>query len=281
MMKLILFFSIFYIISCSKQPPLQPNEVKSSLFDSRGNYSGFKSEFVKIKKGEYMMGSTFITAFSDEKPQHKVVISRDFEVMQSEMTQKMWLDLTGTNPSKFIKKKFCKDYTKIGNFVLCPNHPVEMISMDDVQKLLTLLNSKSKNYVYDIPTEEQWEYYARGGTQTNYFWGIFPNDVGQYAHKTNSPKRTTEIKRHKPNPFKLFDTAGNVWEWTKTKYVKRYYDYMYQSDNFGTELESDLYVIRGGGWNSRTDHFRSSYRGKTVPKMKSHDLGVRLIRYRK
>ena len=173
--------------------------------------------------------------------------------------------------------KKCIDLKKIGNVELCPSNPVDNISKEDVDLLVKSLNAKSRNYTYDLPTEEEWEYFARGGTQTNYFWGSFPDQVAIYASETNDPKRSSPVMSHKPNGFNLYDTAGNVWELTKTKYIKYYYDNMEKNGKMGTELESEFLVIRGGGWNSRTDHFRSSYRGKIPPKTKGSDLGVRLI----
>ena len=187
----------------------------------------------------------------------------------------------GFNPSTTVGKKNCKDSRKVKNVELCPSHPVDNISRVDVDLLVKSLNAKSRNYTYDIPTEEQWEYVARAGTQTNYFWGIYPHQASLYATETNDPKHSSSVMSHKANRFNLYDTAGNVWEWTKTKYLPHYYDYMEKNGKFGTQLESNLVVIRGGGWNSRIDHVRSSYRGNTSPESKSPDLGVRLIRYKK
>ena len=105
-MKVILLLCAAFIFSCSSKNQDRPEKRdKPNTFDSRGNYVGFKSEFVKIKKGNYMMGTTFISSFSDERPQHLVEIEKDFEVMRSELTQKMWLDIMGFNPSITVGKK--------------------------------------------------------------------------------------------------------------------------------------------------------------------------------
>jgi formylglycine-generating enzyme required for sulfatase activity len=98
------------------------------------------SPFVKIPAGEFVMGSA--NGGDSEKPPHKVVISRGFEIGKYEVTQAQWEAVMGGNPSRFKGADL----------------PVEQVSWEDVQAFLQALNAKKDGYVYRLPTEAEWEY---------------------------------------------------------------------------------------------------------------------------
>ena len=78
----------------------------------------------------------------------------------------------GYNPSRFKSKENCpEDYLEINGAALCPNHPVETVSWNDAQEFIKKLNEGNNGYAYRLPTEAEWEYAARGGTQTAYSFG--------------------------------------------------------------------------------------------------------------
>jgi formylglycine-generating enzyme required for sulfatase activity len=163
--------------------------------------------FVKILAGKFMMGSPLseVGRFDDEDL-HEVTIKEDFEIMDTQVTQKQWQDVMGSNPSYFKNN---------------PDNPVETVSWNDVQEFIKKLNEKNDGYVYDLPTEEQWEYACRAGTQTAYSFGDDPKDLKDYAwYWENSENTTHPVKQKKPNAWGLYDMHGNVWEWCKDVYDK-------------------------------------------------------------
>ena len=98
------------------------------------------------------MGSS--NGCDNERPAHRVVISRGFELGKYEVTQAPWQAVRGSNPSQFKRANF----------------PVERVSWEDAQSFIQALNSKNDDYVYRLPTDAEWEYAARAAT-TRFFGG--------------------------------------------------------------------------------------------------------------
>ena len=165
--------------------------------------------FVEIPAGKFMMGSPEGVGYSDEHPQHEVVIPKPFFMGICQVTQGEWQKVMGSNPSHFTGD---------------PRLPVESVSWNDCQKFIEKLNALNPEYEYSLPSEEQWEYACRAGSTTKYFFGDEPDMLGEYAwFWENSGSKTHPVGQKKPNPWGLFDILGNVWEWCKDQY-KRYED---------------------------------------------------------
>ena len=120
--------------------------------------------FAQVKAGTFLMGSPSneVDRFDDEI-QHKVTLTQDFEIQTTEVTQLQYFLVMGYNPSRFKKEKYCSnEHLVINGEELCPNHPVEWVSWNDVQGFIVQLNKGEDGYTYGLPTEAQWEYAARG-----------------------------------------------------------------------------------------------------------------------
>lgn len=157
------------------------------------------SKFVPIPAGTFQMGSpkSETGRFSDET-QHPVTITQPFEMQTTQVTQSEWEKVMGNNPSRFKGS----------------SRPVERVSWDDVQKFISKLNESQSEYVYRLPTEAEWEYACRAGTTSAYFFGDDAKDIQQYAWTSvNSDDQTHDVGTLKPNPWRLYDMCGNVWEW--------------------------------------------------------------------
>jgi formylglycine-generating enzyme required for sulfatase activity len=176
------------------------------------------------------MGST--TGSSDEKPLHSVTISKGFYMGKFEVTQKEWVAIMGSNPSYFEGD----------------NRPVERVSWNDVQEFIKKLNAKEGGDKYRLPTEAEWEYACRAGSNGKWHFGDNENQLGDYAWYTaNSGNETKPVGQKKPNAFGLHDMHGNVWEWCQDWYGKDYYGNSPKTDPTGPSSGS-YRVYRGGSW---------------------------------
>jgi len=136
---------------------------------------------------------------------------------------------------------------------------------------------------YRLPTEAEWEYAARGGTETAFWWGNemksgMANCVGCGSQWDN--KVTAPVGSFPPNPFGLYDTAGNVWEWVEDCDHDNYSGAPTDGSAWKKEGGGNCYlrVFRGGAWNYAAKGLRSSFRGRGDPGNKSASIGFRLVR---
>ena len=146
----------------------------------------------------------------------------------------------------------------------------------DVREFIAALNRREGVDVYRLPTEAEWEYAARGGTQTAYSFGNAANELGQYGWYTrNSEDRTHPVGGKRPNAFGLYDMHGNVWEWVADWYGG--YSQGPVTDPRG--LSSGVHrVFRGGCWSNPARRCRVSYRNHDAPDERFGILGFRLVR---
>jgi len=152
---------------------------------------------VPVYKGKFLFG-----------PQrNKLVEVNDFQMFQFLVTQKQWLDVMGENPSHFKNEP---DWE---------NLPVENVSWDDVQRYIAKLNELDPTYEYALPTEEEWEYAARGGHNMKDFKYAGSNNLNEVGwYYSNSNGKTHPVGQKLPNSIGLYDMSGNVWEWTASVY---------------------------------------------------------------
>ena len=180
-------------------------EVNSVTFELRWIQPGsFKMGSPESEKGRH----------SDEGPQHEVTLSQGFWAGATPVTQEQWEAVmgVGNNPSKFKG----------------PDHPVDSVSWEDCQKYLTDLRELLPGLVADLPTEAQWEYVCRAGTESAYAWGDnwsegqanMENDEGtaedkqvEYFEGEGVPiSSTSPVRTFAPNGWGLYDMHGNAWE---------------------------------------------------------------------
>jgi len=174
-----------------------------------------------------------------------------------EVTQAQWQAIMGSNPSKFKGSDL----------------PVEEVSWDDIQEFIKKLNARSGKR-FRLPTESEWEYAARAGTQTSRYWGEAIGRNRANCSECSSRwdgKQTAPVRSFKPNKFGLHDMLGNVWEWTCSAYTKSY---------DGSEQECDVsagtYSLRGGSLLSHPRRVRAAYRLNFNPDNRYNFIGFRL-----
>ena len=222
--------------------------------------STFAESFQRVggKDVEFMMGSPSSEKDrNNDENQVKVTFSKAFEIMTTEVTQQMWFDVMGNNPSRFKTSNHCSNHFKINGEDLCPDRPVEKVSWNDVQtyiarrneaKGLTGCRGTPQDPVgcYRLPTEAEWEYAARGGAETSYSFGDDRSKLKDYAWYTaNSERQTHPVETKLENPYGLHDMHGNVWEW-----VQDYWTRELPGGRDPLVTSGSYRVFRGGSWYS-------------------------------
>jgi formylglycine-generating enzyme required for sulfatase activity len=237
-------------------------------------------EFVNIPPGEFIMGCSAgdNNCVDDEKPAHRVRITKGFEMGKYEVTQAQWAALIGIHPTADLSR---------------PDHPVAVDS-NMAGDFIRELNSRKDGYVYRLPTEAEWEYAARAGET-----GAHPGGgIDQLAwHAGNSSSSTHPVGNKLANAWGLHDMLGNVSEWTQDWYDPAYYVRSPVNDPAGrlsNPLASgssallDILAIaaRGGGFDTPVVMLRVSKRfrqegaalGAVLGTDPGPSMGFRLVR---
>lgn len=214
-----------------------------------------KMEFCYIHAGTFIMGDR-----EHERPQHQVTISLDFLMGKYPVTQAQWIAIMGDNPSEFKGSEL----------------PVENVSWNDCQDFIVKLNKLVGFDCYRFPTEAEWEYACRAGSQTDYYFGDDAGQLDDYAwYKDNSNGHPHTVGQKKPNAWGLHDMLGNVLEHCQDFA----YDYTAESvtDPKGLSTHGSERVYRGGAWCDEDSLLRSTCRGRKDAERKSQYIGFRLV----
>lgn len=221
---------------------------------------------------------------SDEKPV-KARNFKKFQMAQFEVTQLQYKTVTGSEPWKENGK--VKSYVQEGN-----DNPAVYVSYNDAQQFARVLSLIDKTATYRLPTEAEFEYAARAGTTTNYFWGdevdtnfayFWGNTetTGQYARKVDScptPILNTKYPGYCANDFGLYHMLGNVWEWTADAYENSYANASTDGNVAVKGEVGSFRVWRGGSWYNYAEYLRSAGRRVGGPAYRGDGVGFRLVR---
>ena len=248
---------------------------------------GVKLEFVLIPAGEFMMGSPKSEGISDERPQHRVRISKPFYMGIYEVTQAEYQKVMRKNPSWFSSTGRGKERV---SGVDTSRFPVERVSWNDAvefcRKLSVLPAEKAAGRSYRLPTEAEWEYACRAGTTTPFHFGDSLNGKEANCDGTNPYgtgtkgsylQRTTTVGCYRPNAFGLYDMHGNVGEWCQDRYSKEYYANSPLADPRGFAA-GFARVLRGGSWSGSAFVCRSASRYRNSPDDPRYFIGFRVAK---
>jgi formylglycine-generating enzyme required for sulfatase activity len=224
------------------------------------------AEMVVVPPGEFDMGSAE-TSF--EKPVHRVTIAKAFAIARREVTFAEW-DLCFAEGGC----KYKPDDYGWGR----GDRPVIDVSWDDVKTFVGWLSQKTGKE-YRLPTEAEWEYAARAGTASAYWWG---RDVGSdhadcEGCSANPARRTLPTGSFRPNAFGLFDTAGNAAEWVQDCWNDSYRGAP-RDGSAWTNGDCRLRVLRGGSFGSKADAVRSASRFRYDADVRYYANGFRVAR---
>ncbi len=221
--------------------------------------NGVRMEFVLVAPGAFTMGSVPDDGDGDEKPQHKVKLTRAYYIGKYEVTQRQWAAVMPDNPSQFRGEDL----------------PVDSVSWDDCQRFLTRAAAKA-GVTLRLPTEAQWEFACRAGTTTRWPWGADEAAAGDYAWiELNSSGTTHAVGRKKPNAWGLYDVCGNVAEWCQDWYANPYPPGD-ATDPVGPASGVSR-VLRGGTWSDNPFALRSAARNCIGPSLRTSGTGFRCV----
>jgi formylglycine-generating enzyme required for sulfatase activity len=235
-------------------------------------------EFVLIPAGVFMMGSPpDEPSRNKDEVQHQVTVSKPFYLQTTEVTLKQWRALMG--------KRFFGLFRRKGK----GDNPIVKVSWYDCVDFIKKLNALNEG-VYRLPTEAEWEYASRAGSQTAYSWG---KDIdctkAMYSNNTLKSEDCVDyvksrglatdgpapVKSYPPNAWGLYDMHGNVWEWVQDWYGE--YPNTAITDPKGVETGTER-IRRGGSWFKYGRACRSANRNFAHPATKHNTLGFRVVR---
>ncbi|MCH8475312.1 MAG: formylglycine-generating enzyme family protein [Opitutales bacterium] len=230
---------------------------------------GIALPMIWLDSGTFTMGSPLEEQgrWSDEGPQTRVRITRGFWIGKYPVTQEQWEAVMGNNPSRFTDRG--------------PQAPVDYVSWEEAMRFGRILTNRYQSeerlpegYIFTLPSEAQWEYACRAGTQTRFntgdnIWNL--EQAGWY--RANSRGRTHPVGLKKPNEWGLYDMHGNVREWTRS-WLGRYPGGVVS--DFTGPAGGLLRVNRGGSWSITGQFCRSAYRHGNKPSFRYNNLGFRL-----
>ena len=228
-------------------------------------------EMIRVEGGNLDIGATKeqeVDADSNEYPAHNITLST-FYIGKFPITQDIWTLVMGYNKScfkypnnifQFLFEGYDPEYN--GKF------PAESLTYDEAQEFVFRLSNMT-NIKFDLPTEEEWEYAARGGQKSKHFRYAGSDNIEDVAwYRDNSGKRTHCVGEKQPNELGLYDMCGNVWEWTKTP------AHSYAIDAIPN---SRFYIRRGGSWWHEDRNCRVSRRYVSDQSKKTSGLGLRVV----
>ena len=251
-------------------------------------YNSVGMALVRIRAGEFLMGSE--TGRPDEQPRQTVTLTKDYFLGRTEVTNRQWKLVMGHVPPEW------------GDVDL----PARWLSWEEAvefcRKLSSLPAEQKAGRSYRLPTEAEWEYACRAGSQTAYSFGDDTTELTAFAYMANNsgkdPLDTDALAKHSPdiflkvidgnrcsthpvgmlklNAWGLFDMHGNVWEWCGDWHEP--YPRPETIDPTGP-AEGSGRVFRGGSWRCHAEYCRTAFRGSLDPTYRLDDLGLRVVMF--
>ncbi len=252
--------------------PASNNDGQPENFRDRLSNGTEGPEMVWIPAGRFLMGDIQGEGDKNEQPLHEVFVERvaiaRYEVTVGEFRR--FVEDTGYQ-TEAEKQGRCISLVNLRledanwrnpGFSQTESHPVVCVSWNDAMAYTEWLTQQT-GHQYRLPTEAEWEYAARAGTETSRYWGNDPDEACRYANVhdntsteqnsfpwqshncTDGYAQTAPVGRFEPNAFGLFDMIGNVWEWTCSEYQNKY-----AGQEQHCAKRAGRFVLRGGAWYS-------------------------------
>ncbi len=251
------------------EPETEPAYVdKPDAFRDRLQVGGYGPTMIRVPGGTFRMGGASSVVSPDEVPRHEVTI-QSFMVSVYEVTFAEYNRFAQATGRRKPSNNGWDQKT----------HPVVDVSWDDAIAYTRWL-SRQTGKRYRLLSESEWEYMARAGTTSSYWWGTRPGEGNAHCFDCKSDFSTSKpakVGTYKPNPFGIYDTAGNVFEWVHDCYHRNYKD----APDDGSVWEGgdcDVRVVRGGAYRSPATSMRVENREKFKSGKGQYNVGIRVAR---
>jgi formylglycine-generating enzyme required for sulfatase activity len=233
----------------------------------------FRREFVEITPGRGIYPADFEMGRRDgppsEGPPHRVAFDYSFAIARYEVPQNLWQAVTGANPSKWKGAR----------------NAVEMLSYDDAVDFCRRVTDRlwaakliGPRQRVRLPSEAEWEYAARAGTQSVYSFGDDPAALGDYAWSTlNAAGNDPPVGAKRPNAWQLFDMHGYLWEWCADTWHDTYEGAPTNGSPWAAGGDAARRVLRGGSWKDPAERLTSSHRRAAPRELKDDAVGLRCV----
>lgn len=260
-------------LSISECPQLPKTEELDSQTISGDEYDvelgHLKFKMIKVEGGTLNVGATeeqISEADNNEYPEHPITLPT-FYISQFPITQNVWEAVMGYNKAKFKKQEktvlYRSKYNEEGHY------PAETLSHDEALEFVRRLSNRT-NLQFSLPSEDEWEYAARGGQKSKGYKYAGSNDINDVAwYRGNSDGCPHPVGEKQPNELGLYDMSGNVWEWTETLA----HSYAAVDD----DISGDIFIRRGGSWWQDPTNCRVSKRYASDKNKKTSGLGLRVV----
>ncbi|MHC4155727.1 MAG: SUMF1/EgtB/PvdO family nonheme iron enzyme [Planctomycetota bacterium] len=261
--------------------------------------NGVKLDLVYVPAGRFVMGDP--AGHADEHPPTAVTIEKPFWIGKFEVTNQQYACFDPSHDSKYEHKgSWMFNEWDLGWSLNGPRQPVVRISWTEAVEFCRWLSEKAGRQV-KLPTEAQWEYACRAGTDSPLYYGDLNADFSSFGNMADVTIRdlvydvrdqyppdlvprdrrfndgklvTADVGSYKPNAWRLCDMHGNVWEWTRSAY----FAYPYRGDDGRNDItEQGRKVVRGGSWYDRPKRCRSAFRLSYQPWQKVYNVGFRIV----
>jgi formylglycine-generating enzyme required for sulfatase activity len=262
------------------EPDGREEEEELTVYLYRDYVNSLGQTFKRIEAGGFWMGSPedeegrhSLMGYSEEGPCHRVEILRPFELQETCVTRAQWRALMGEDPSEFQDGSL--------------ECPVETVSWEDGQRFIATLNEHERTDAYRFPTEAEWEYACRAGTQGPFsFEGSIDTTRANYhggSSYAGSPLgeirgRPMPVRSFAPNPWGLYEMHGNVWEWCADVLHYSYAGAPADGSAWTEGGNQEFRMVRGGSWGSHPGSLRAANRGSETFWHGDHFTGLRLVR---
>ncbi len=253
-------------------------------------FTDLKIKFCYCPPGQFYMGSPGDAPDRGENEGAKgadrveVTLTKGFWLGQTEVTQRQWFELMGTRPWRKADGSL-EDYVKEGDDFAASyvSHEMAKEYCDRLMDRDRGTGRLKRGERYALPTEAQWEYACRAGTETRFSFGEDESRLGDFAWygafsggNTKEEKYAHAVAQKNPNPWKVYDLHGNVLEWC----LDSYQDHLAggRDPHITDGGSSNLFVLRGGSWTNFPSYLRSANRYGVGPGDRANFVGFRLSR---
>ncbi len=267
---------------------------------------GVHLELVRIPAGEFIMGD--LDGFPDERPRTSVRIEQPFWMGAVTVTNEQFARFDTTHDSR-VESRHAMQFGVRGFYVNGPQQPVVRVAWQQAHAFCQWLSERTGE-TFRLPSEAEWEYACRAGTDTAFFFGDVDSDYSAYANLADQtlaefvchpykkerqpfpnpgpyddwiPRDdrfrdggfvSEDVGSYRPNPWQLADMHGNVWEWTRTAYRAYPYD---ERDGRNEPAADERRVVRGGSWRDRPRESRAATRLAFRPYQGVFHVGFRVV----